>query len=217
VPGEVRRGFDAGAHPFASGAHRGVDLDARPGDRVSATCAGPVTFAGAVGGSRVVTIACGAWRVTHLPLGDLAVAPGQAVRPGQPLGTVGAGDDHAGLHVGVRRAARRFGYVDPWPLFHRGAASDPIPVAGPPSRPRGRPAARRRPGTAPRAPRSPLRAVRVLRPSRPVARRPVDAPLASPLAWAGLAVLLGGVVSLRPRRRAVPIRLRAKEPLTRTR
>src|SRR5688572_9429899 len=79
VPGAVTEGFDPG-RPFEAGRHRGVDLAAPPGAPVRAPCAGAVAFAGAVGSAgRVVTLRCGSWRVTHLPLATITIHPGAAV------------------------------------------------------------------------------------------------------------------------------------------
>src|SRR4051794_16627876 len=39
VPGAATRLFSLGPDPFARGQHRGVDLDAAPGDRVRSACA----------------------------------------------------------------------------------------------------------------------------------------------------------------------------------
>ncbi len=146
---------------------------------MGAACSGRVVWAG----RDVVTVRCGSYRVTHLPLQSVAVASGARVRAGVRIGTLARGRDHAGLHVGVRRAGDRFGYVDPVPLL-----AEPPP--GVPAAPRVAP----RPRTAlPRA--APPAAV-------PLGERP---PLAGPApaavrvlapwpAWLGLAVLLAGAV-----------------------
>ena len=111
VAGDVTRDFDPG-RPFEAGHHRGVDLAAAPGTPVRAACGGRVAFAGRIGTSGVVTVVCGPWRVTHMPLADVAVRAGTVSR-GATIGTVAASSDHAGLHLGVRRDGTRFGYVDP--------------------------------------------------------------------------------------------------------
>jgi Peptidase family M23 len=114
VAGGVAAGFDVGGNPFAGGQHRGVDLAAPPGATVKAACGGRVVVAGRVGSSgRLVTVRCDGWRVTHMPMATIAVRAGAQIRSGTALGTVGRSADHAGLHLGVRRDGRRFGYVDP--------------------------------------------------------------------------------------------------------
>jgi hypothetical protein len=204
VPGAVSRPFAyLAAEPFVAGRHRGVDLAARPGAAVRATCSGRVAFAG----RDVVTLRCGEWRVTHLPLTALAVRSGQRLRAGTRLGSLARSPEHAGLHLGVRRAGDRFGYVDPLP-FLRGP-KPPVAVLGP--RRRVGPAPRRGPlphavpapleGPAPREllrlPRSPAPPARVrVPPERPMAPWPV---------WTGLALALlgavGGGLRVRVRRR----------------
>jgi peptidase M23-like protein len=204
VHGEVVGGFRyAPRHPFAAGGRRGVDVAAAPGAVVRSACAGRVTYAGPVPGRGLgVTVRCGALVATHLGLGRLAVRRGADVGAGGRLGAVGPAGR---LRLGARRAASRFGYVDPLALL--GAES-----------PGGR-----GPGAAPlgRAPRGPLApAVR-----RPIVPRPAPRPRprqaaapshgATPIpgaALAGLVLLaagvpLGGLVHRRRRRRA-----RAAEP-----
>ena len=204
VSGGLVRPYRAGRHPFERGAHRGVDLAARPGDPVVAACSGRLAFAGAVAGSRVVTVSCGRWRVTHLPLRAVRVTAGEEVRAGQRLGSVAANAAHAGLHVGVRRSRDRFGYVDPWPLLsHVGSADAPTAV----------PALRR---TGPRGDRRPsLRPVGNRRPSPLPVRHeaPAGDRLAPPVAWVGLAMLLAGVAQARRRDRSA-IRVHVEEPAT---
>jgi hypothetical protein len=165
----VTRPFVYAGSPFAAGLHRGIDLAARPGARAAAPCAGMVAWAGLRG----VTLRCGRFRVTLLPLGAVVAREGAAIEPGAPLGRA---SDEA-LHLGVRRAGDQFGYVDPAPLFERAQ----VPRAGPP------PVAARRP-TIPSIPRREM-------------REPGVQPLAPWPAWAGLALALGGV-RLRRRGRA---------------
>jgi len=183
VSGDVTRGFDPG-RPFEGGRHRGVDLAAAPGAPVRAACTGPVAFAGRIGTSGgVVTLRCGPWRVTHMPLATIAVRAGAVARRGATLGTVARSASHAGLHLGVRRDGTRFGYVDPLRFLAR--PSNPVPL-----------------GRAPRSARPP-RLVPAPRPaSSPSARRRASSPLAPWPAWVGLALVLAGAgVQLRRRSR----------------
>jgi peptidase M23-like protein len=210
VAGPVARSFAYGPDPFRRGWHRGVDLAAAAGARIHAACAGTVVTArpaGVVGG--VVTIRCGRWRVTHLPLASVAVHRGEAVAAGAPIGDLAAGSAHAGLHLGVRRASDRFGYVDPLRLLPAATHEVP-PVAlvrgrradlgrAPASAPAARPAPA--PASAPAARPAPAPAAAAPAPAAVVAPPPgtrengaaarVRA-LAPWPAWAGLALLLAG-------------------------
>jgi hypothetical protein len=176
VPGPPTRIFDLGSDPFARGRHRGVDLDAAPGERVRSACRGPVMFAGRVGGIGTVSVRCKRWRVTYAPLERIAVRAGDSVGAGRGLARV-AGlrrprrsgpEGHAGLHLGVRRESQRFGYVDPLSFL---AAADRAPPAVVPAR---------LPRPVPRATPVP----RLSRPAPRVAPWPV---------WVGLALLMTGV------------------------
>ena len=221
VPGAVARAFAySPSAPFRAGAHRGVDLAAPPGARVRAACSGEVVTA-AMG---VVTLRCGRWRVTALPLAADAVRVGARVRAGATIGRVGTMTGHTGLHLGVRRASDRFAYVDPLPLL----TAEPSPPAGAPWRgprprrrrgPRPRRASpRRRRAHCARAAASPRRR----RGSAPAPRVAVPSPRAAPAsrvrvssrasagrlapwpAWVGLGLLalgaVGGGVRIRVRR-----------------
>jgi hypothetical protein len=220
VPGALTRAFAYGEDPFRAGWHRGADFAAAPGARVRAACDGRVATArgGAVG---VVTVSCGPWRVTHLPLATVTVRRGVRVTAGEPVGTLAASRAHAGLHVGVRRAGDRFAYVDPLPFL--GGARPPVPPALAPRRPPPRPATPRvpvpRPAArqvaAPRAgpsgaPASPPGLAGAPRAAPSPARARVSSPLAGRAlapwpAWLGLASLLlgaaGGGARIGARRR----------------
>jgi murein DD-endopeptidase MepM/ murein hydrolase activator NlpD len=198
VPGEVARSFHySPAAPFATGAHRGADLAAAPGDRVGAACAGVVLHAGPIpGGGSAVTVRCGDRRVTHLPLRRPAVRRGVRVHAGDRIGTLAAG--HDGLHLGVRAAADPFAYENPIPLLP--TARRPIPTT-----PTTRPSPPRRPAATPsmpglNPPRQPAPT-----PSMPPFQVPAPRPLAPPLTWAGLALAAlatAGTGTLITRRRA---------------
>lgn len=217
VAGEATRLFDPGRHPFEAGRHRGVDLAAAPGAQVRAPCAGVIAFAGRVGTTgRVVTLRCGPWRVTHLPLATIAARPGQSVDRGTPLGTVARSTDHAGLHLGVRREGRRFGYVDPLDFLTTRPTPAPPPLGRAPRPHRSTPPPRPRPGSI----RVPARRVDLNpEPARRVAagsNRGLRAPFAPWPAWLGLALVLAGAgVGLRRRRSGARRRVAAVGTLTR--
>jgi len=218
VPGEVARPFSY-AHdaPFAAGAHRGADLAAAPGTAVRAARAGRVVHAGAVAGhDDVVSVSCGGWRVSYLPLASVAVTAGAMIHAGAPLGTVAHG--HGGLHLGIRREGDPFGYEDPMTLLPaverpfapapRGTRPRPAVRRPVVARPANRPAVQR-PDTRPAVPRPavPRAATRpALPPPRPPLARPEQSYSPAPWpVWAGLAVLLCGAagsrtVALRRRR-----------------
>jgi hypothetical protein len=129
VPGPVARAFAYGPEPFLRGWHRGVDLAAPPGTPVHAACTGTVVTArGAGPAGGVVTVRCGRWRVTHLPLASVAVHRGQPVTAGAAVGVLAASSAHAGLHLGVRLAADRLGYVDPMRFLPTGTTHRIPPV-----------------------------------------------------------------------------------------
>ena len=187
VPGPPSHPFELGPDPFARGQHRGVDLAAPPGERVRSACAGRVVFAGRVAGEGTVSVRCGAWRVSYAPLERIAVRAGARVGPGRRLGLVAGASGHAGgprrgyagLHLGVRREGRRFGYVDPL-RFLAGPRRAPPPVV-----------AARRPRAAPR----PRPAPRTSRLSPGLAPWPV---------WLGLGLLMTGLAGAGTLRLPVP-------------
>ena len=108
------RPFVGPAHRYAAG-HRGVDLQAAPGSPVVSPADGTVSFTGQVAGRPVISIDHGGgWRSAVEPV-MTALAPGDAVRRGQSLGTVGTGGhcDGGCVHWGVRLDGD---YVDPMTL-----------------------------------------------------------------------------------------------------
>ena len=232
VHGRVARGFDLGSNPFEGGRHRGADFAARPGTTVRAVCGGRVLVAGRVGSSgRVVTIGCGPWRVTHLPLADAAVRAGAVVDRGARIGAVAGSRQHRGLHLGVRRDGDPFGYVDPLRFLSRDRLAPPpvgalprrvgrpppLPVRAPIGRPEAGPRPIRIPELVPRPEPRPIR-IPAVEPgptgavgagSSPV--RPDDGTGLAPWpAWVGLALLLAGAAGAgagrrpRTRRTALP-------------
>lgn len=193
VPGPPLRGFAYdGGRPFAAGLHRGADLAVQRGERVRSACAGRVAFAGRVAGhGRVVSVRCGPWRVSYVGLAAVDVRAGALVPAGRRLGAAGRARGHAGLHLGIRREGRRFGYVDPLAFLATGPRSPP-PLVPPP---------RRLP--APRA-AAPARSEA---PPAEVAPWPV---------WLGLAFLLAGLVgagTLRRPTRREELRHATRSPL----
>jgi hypothetical protein len=192
VPGVIERPFAYEGDPFARGHHRGVDLAAPPGTPVRAACSGRVTFAGRAGAG-AVAIRCGRFSVTHLPMHP-AVRAGDRVAAGAPLGTVARSREHEGLHLGVRTASDRLGYVDPAPLL-RDRRPPALPVAPRPIT--------RRPAPIPPHP-APL-------PSAPAHHRG-SSPLAPWPAWAGLALLLAGVTGAGAAKRARKRRAALAQP-----
>jgi hypothetical protein len=175
VSGEPTKLFHLGPNPFLRGQHRGVDLAARRGERVRAACAGRVVFAGPVAGAGTVSVRCGGWRVSYGPLTRIAVRERERIGAGAPLGR-----SARGIHFGVRREGRRFGYVDPLRFLAGGRPPPPVlgrwPAGRPPQSPRARP-------------RHPTRP----RPARPHAASPPTATLAPWPVWLGLTLLLTGL------------------------
>ena len=114
--------FRAPTSPYGPG-NRGIDYATVPGTVVRAVAAGTVTFAGAVAGSRYVTVEhADGLRSSYGDLASVSVVEGQSVAAGAEVGRAGAT-----LHLGIRRGDE---YLDPEPLF---AAAPPevrlIPVS----------------------------------------------------------------------------------------
>jgi murein DD-endopeptidase MepM/ murein hydrolase activator NlpD len=218
VSGEVARTFSySRASPFTAGAHRGVDLAAPPGAAVRAACGGHVVHAGPVAGrTLVVSVRCGARRVSYLPLASVAVRAGERVLPGARLGTLGAGHGGlhlGGLHLGVRAERDPFGYVDPLPLLARDRPIAPLARPARPGRPAPQPVPARRaaprphPVPARRAAPRPLSGAPALRAAPLPHAAPPRAGVAPWPVWAGLTFLLAGTagsgtIAVRRRRRA---------------
>jgi murein DD-endopeptidase MepM/ murein hydrolase activator NlpD len=117
APHPVTRRFQPPPQPWLPG-HRGVDLGAPADAVVHAAGSGTVAFAGTVAGRGVVSIDhAGGLRTTYEPVTP-QVSAGQAVRSGDPIGTLTAG--HPGcpaaacLHWGLRRGDT---YLDPLALL----------------------------------------------------------------------------------------------------
>jgi hypothetical protein len=216
VAAPVSRVFDVGANPYEGGRHRGIDLAARPATTVRAPCAGRVVVAGRIGVSGgVVTVLCGRWRVSELPLATVTVRAGGTVTAGTALGTLATSHAHAGLHLGVRRDGTRFGYVDPLRFFAARRVAPPTLGRAPRSRPRPTP-----PDTPVAAPATSPVSPPIKSPAPAMARSPViaappaargDTPLAPWPAWVGLALVLAGAAVgwRRSARTRIQTRLRA--------
>jgi len=114
VTAPVSEPFRAPTTPYGPG-HRGIEYASERGTVVGAAASGTVVFAGAVAGTRYVTLRhADGLRTTVGPLDEVDVAPGQRVVAGERLG-IAAGP----LLFTVRRGTE---YLDPAPLL----------VAGPP-------------------------------------------------------------------------------------
>lgn len=202
VDGAVQRGFALSADRYAAGQHRGVDLAAPAAAHVRAACGGRVTFAGRMpqdGGT--VSVRCGRLVSTYQQLGQVAVARGQLVLPGERIGAVRRGAARSHVYLSARVAATG-AYIDPLSLLGRGRLRIAPPV-GAPRRPRSL-------GPAPRLPApAPAPATRVALPATQPAAAPAGATADRlPWAvWAGLALVAlglplgGGVAVVRRRRR----------------
>ncbi len=117
--GEVTARFNA-ADRYGSG-HRGIDIVARPGEAVSASHDGTVTFVGSVAGVLSVTLIHeSGWRTSYSYLGTTSVEVGERVSRGDRLGTAGSlhGSSSAGVHFSLRIGDD---YVDPGPFLVEGA------------------------------------------------------------------------------------------------
>lgn len=116
-PAVVVAQFRAPATRYSAG-HRGLDLQALPGDVVVAPESGVVAFVGVVGDRPVIALEHpGGYRSSLEPVAaSAALAVGDAVAPGQPIGTVASGGHCAAscVHLGVRLDGE---YVNPRLLY----------------------------------------------------------------------------------------------------
>ena len=128
VHGPVLRGFAYSASaPFTRGARRGADFAARRGEHVVAPCGGRITFAGRVPRfGPALSIRCGALVATLLRV--------RAMRRGDVARDAIVGRATGDVRLGARRAADRFGYVDPLALIGAGRPVGPAPLAPAPLR-----------------------------------------------------------------------------------
>jgi len=123
LDGDVRvvRAFDPPPRAWLPG-HRGVDLDADPGDTVRAAGPGSVTFASDLAGRGVVVVLHPDGRRTTYEPVTATVSVGDVVRAGDRIGVLATGDTHCGgivscLHWGLRRGRD---YLDPMRLLDPG-------------------------------------------------------------------------------------------------
>ena len=118
----ILRPFEPPEHRWDAG-HRGIDLAGSTGEPVLAAGAGIVLFAGRVVGRNVLVLGHGALRTSYEPV-DAAVAVGDRIAAGQPVGTLDAGHCalaaclHWGLLSGHGHATV---YYDPLLLLGCGA------------------------------------------------------------------------------------------------
>ena len=112
VSGQVVAGF---APEGAFGGHWGIDVAADIGTIVRAPASGHVTFAGTVAGMKTVSIGVDERvRVSVSYLSAIAVAAGDGVVTGMPIGATGLAHGVEALHLSVRVGGV---YVDPIPFF----------------------------------------------------------------------------------------------------
>jgi murein DD-endopeptidase MepM/ murein hydrolase activator NlpD len=113
----VIRKFTVGPNPWSPG-HRGVDLAARPGERVLAPTDGVLAYVGVLAGRPVLSIDHGNGLISSVEPVSSPLAQGTQVRQGQVIGLLEPGAGHCSplscLHWGVRRAGR---YLDPLTLL----------------------------------------------------------------------------------------------------
>ncbi len=116
VPGfTVVAQWNAPEHHYAPG-HRGIDLEAPTGTPVAAVAAGIVSFVGRVVDRPVVSITHADGLISSVEPVQAAVAAGQVVAAGEPIGVVGSGGHCNGrcVHLGVRERGE---YISPLRFF----------------------------------------------------------------------------------------------------
>lgn len=145
LEGRVFAPFAQSSDPYASGDHRGVDIEAAEGTTVVAPISGKVRWTGTLGaGGKMVSLTSnsGLHVLSFLHLSKISVARGQAVMPGAKLGLSGSSGDLRGkpphLHFGVRvPEGGELRYVDPLPLLSAsGRVAAPLPQNASPHRQR---------------------------------------------------------------------------------
>ncbi len=129
VPRQVLRAFDKPERNWHAG-HRGVDLDLPVGGLVRAAGAGQVAFAGQVAGRPSVSIDHpDGLRTTYTPV-FARVQAGDAVTPGQVIGTLAPSfDGYPGLHWGALQG--KDDYLNPLELLDAPLIRlQPVTIAG---------------------------------------------------------------------------------------
>jgi hypothetical protein len=122
---------------YPDGWHKGLDYAPGEGTQIYSVAAGTVTFAGGDTqyqlGQRVTIAHADGWHSNygHMITGSIAVALGQTVQAGQPVGQVGnTGWSYgAHLHLELWTSASRANHTDPLPHIHTNAPlADQIPA-----------------------------------------------------------------------------------------
>ena len=137
--GPLLRPFVFGSDPYLGGQHRGIDVAGAAGAPVRAAAGGTVTFAGSLpGAGKTVTVqTADGYAVTHVHLGGISATEGSVIAEGAKVGTIGpSGEpevDRPYVHLGVRVAAERHGYVDPLKLLPRRKTVAPPSAPKPPA------------------------------------------------------------------------------------
>lgn len=114
----VVRGFDLPEEPWLPG-HRGVDIAVDSGAAIHAPDDGTIRFVGMVGGKNVVSVSHGSLVSTFEPA-TTTLAPGDAVRRGEPFAQVEGVSEHCDgqcLHWGIRYGEQS--YRDPMGMVSR--------------------------------------------------------------------------------------------------
>lgn len=114
-PLTVAEGFAAPQHEYGPG-HRGIDIPATAGERVSSPAAGTVHFAGRVVDRDVITIRVDATSLVSLEPVASHLSAGDHVHQGEHLGSVTNGGHCANrcVHLGVRvERSEKTHYVNP--------------------------------------------------------------------------------------------------------
>jgi murein DD-endopeptidase MepM/ murein hydrolase activator NlpD len=127
TPSRIVQAYAAPPSPYAAG-HRGIDLEAAPGDVVVSPSDALVHFSGVVVDRSTITLDHGSGILSsYEPVVADGLHAGDSVARGTPLGVVGTGAHCSGacLHVGVRIDGS---YVSPLLFFDRVPRSVLLPL-----------------------------------------------------------------------------------------